>query len=173
VTQDAGIASGWRSVAISELPRVFRWYFPPVKRHRFVADAYGASGAWWLRDRVVGQCEVQLSCSVQTATAAGGGVRLTVKGPQGSSESATDHVSAGTGFAVDIDKLGHLDASLRSSIQREGPGIPALDSRFETSVPGLFMVGVVRAPVFGPIMRFMYGAKHVGPVLARRLRSAA
>ena len=31
------------------------------------------------------------------------------------------------------------------------------------------MVGLASAPVFGPIMRFMYGAKHVAPVLARRL----
>jgi hypothetical protein len=37
----------------------------------------------------------------------------------------------------------------------------------------LFIVGVASAPVFGPIMRFMYGAKHVAPVIARRLQFAA
>ena len=31
---DAGIAMGWTTFAIAELPRVFRWYFPPEKRHR-------------------------------------------------------------------------------------------------------------------------------------------
>ena len=30
---DAGVASGWKSLAISELPRVFRWYLPPERRH--------------------------------------------------------------------------------------------------------------------------------------------
>ena len=84
----------------------------------------------------------------------------------------TNHIVAGTGFKVDIDRLDYLDAELRRRIARESGGIPALDSRFETSVPGLFIVGVASSPVFGPIMRFMYGAKHVGPVLARRLKSA-
>jgi hypothetical protein len=34
-------------------------------------------------------------------------------------------------------------------------------------------VGVASAPIFGPIMRFMYGAKHVAPVLVNRLRDAS
>jgi thioredoxin reductase len=172
VVPDAGIASGWKSVAISELPRVFRWYFPPAKRHRFVAEAYGASGSWWLRERVVDRIELVFNCTVTEASAENGGVRLSVSRPDGVSEMRTDHVIAGTGFIVDIDKLEYLDAPLRRSISRENAGIPALDSRFETSVPGLFVVGVASAPVFGPIMRFMYGAKHVAPVLTRRLKSA-
>jgi len=172
IAPDAGIASGWKSVAISELPRVFRWYFPPAKRHRFVAGSFGATGSWWLRERVEGRVELLLNCAVQEASADGGGVRLTVARPDGRSEIRTDHVIAGTGFIVDVDKLDYLDAPLRQSIRRERAGIPALDARFETSVPGLFVVGVASAPVFGPIMRFMYGAKHVAPVLTRRLRSA-
>jgi FAD-dependent urate hydroxylase len=78
-----------------------------------------------------------------------------------------------TGFRIDVDQIDYLDPALAKSIAREIDGIPALDSRWETSVPGLFMVGVASAPVFGPIMRFMYGAKHVAPVVARRQSSAA
>jgi hypothetical protein len=66
-----------------------------------------------------------------------------------------------------------LEASLARAINREAAGLPALDPHYETSVPGLFVVGVASAPVFGPIMRFMYGAKHVAPVLTRRLRTTA
>jgi thioredoxin reductase len=91
------------------------------------------------------------------------------RGPQGHREFETDHIIAGTGFKVDIDRLDYLDPSLRQSIVREAGGIPSLNSHFETSVPGLFIVGAASSPVFGPIMRFMYGAKHVGPILARRL----
>jgi hypothetical protein len=58
---------------------------------------------------------------------------------------------------------------LKQSIAREG-GAPVLDSRFETSVPGLFIVGIASAPTFGPVMRFMFGAKHVAPALTQRLR---
>jgi thioredoxin reductase len=172
VAPDAGVASGWKSVAVSELPRVFRWYFPPEKRHRFVAGSYGPSGSWWLRERVEGRIAVQLSSPVQSAEATEGGVRLQVAGG-GAATIDTQHVIAATGFRIDIDRLEYLESSLARSIAREAAGIPALDSRFETSVPGLFIVGVASAPVFGPIMRFMYGAKHVAPVLVNRLRDAA
>lgn len=168
---DAGVASGWKSLAVSELPRVFRWRFPAEKRHRFVAGSYGPSGSWWLRERVEGRIAVQLSSPVQSAEATAGGVRLQVPGSATTIE--TQHVVAATGFRIDIDRLDYLESSLARSIAREAAGIPALDSRFETSVPGLFIVGVASAPVFGPIMRFMYGAKHVAPVLVNRLRDAA
>jgi thioredoxin reductase len=173
IAPDAGVASGWKSFAISELPRVFRWYFPAAKRHRFVAGSYGPSGSWWLRERVEGRCELVPGAIVRAAEPLGGQVRLVVERAAGRSEILTDHVIAGTGFKVDVDRLDYLDAGLRAALVREGPGIAALDAHFETSVPGLFIVGVTSAPVFGPIMRFMYGAKHVAPVLARRLRSAA
>ena len=169
---DAGIASGWKSLAVSELPRVFRWYFPPERRHRFVKGSYGPSGSWWLRERVEGRIAVLLRSRVLSAEAGERGVRLQLQGPAGTDVIDTQHVVAATGFRIDIDRLEYLESSLARSIAREAAGIPALDSRFETSVPGLFIVGVASAPVFGPIMRFMYGAKHVAPVLAHRLRCA-
>ena len=79
---DAGIASGWKSLAVSELPRVFRWCFPPEKRHRFVAGSYGPSGSWWLRERVEGRIAVLLSSRVLSAEAGERGVRLQVQGPE-------------------------------------------------------------------------------------------
>jgi cation diffusion facilitator CzcD-associated flavoprotein CzcO len=170
---DAGIASGWGSVAVSELPRTFRWRFAAAKRHRFVAAAYGPSGSWWLRDRVDGKVEICLSSQVEEAKVEAGKVRLAIRSPDGVGHLVTDHVVAATGYKVDVDRLEYLDPGLRSGILREVGGIPALSSRYETSVPGLFIVGIASAPVFGPIMRFMYGAKHVGPVLSSRLRSAA
>lgn len=171
---DAGVATGWKSVAISELPRVFRWYFAPEPRHRFVAGSYGPSGSWWLRERVVNRVEVLLDSRVRSATTGAGSdtsVLLRVQGLSGECEIRADQVVAATGFRVNLDRLEYLEPSLAQSIVREGDGIPALSSGFETSVPGLFIVGIASAPVFGPIMRFMYGAKHVAPVLARRLNT--
>jgi FAD-dependent urate hydroxylase len=170
---DAGVASGWKSFAISELPRVFRWRFSPERRHRFVTGSYGPSGSWWLRERITSRVDVQLNTHVLSATAespATRGVVLRVAGSNGESEMRTDHLIAATGFKVDIEQLDYLDRSLVGSIVREAQGIPSLSSSFETSVPGLFVVGLASAPVFGPIMRFMYGAKHVAPILAARLR---
>jgi thioredoxin reductase len=169
---DAGVATGWKSWAISEMPRTFRWYFPPERRHWFVARSYGPSGSWWLRRRVEGNVEVSLGTKVHSVGAQNGRAQLQVEGPAGRGEVTADHVIAATGYKVDIARLAYLEASLLDSIEREAGGIPRLDSSFETSVPGLFMVGITSAPVFGPIMRFMYGAKHAAPVVARRLKAA-
>lgn len=169
IAPDAGVASGWKSVAISEMPRTFRWLFEPAKRHRFVAGSYGASGSWWLRSRVDGRIEISLGTHLESAAVEDGHVRMRVAAPDGTREVTTDHVIAATGYRVDIGRLGYLDPALLSEIRREAGGIPALSSSFETSLPGLFVVGITSSPVFGPIMRFMYGAKHAAPILARRL----
>jgi FAD-dependent urate hydroxylase len=169
---DAGVASGWRSVAISELPQVFRWYFPAERRHWFVARSYGPGGSWWLRERIEGQMPIELGTRVLAAEAHGAGVRLHLQMPAGSRQLDTEHLIAGTGFKVDIDRLDYLEPELALAIAREAQGIPALDGHFETSIPGLFIVGIASAPVFGPIMRFMYGAKHVAPAVTARLRKS-
>ncbi|MGA7538996.1 MAG: NAD(P)-binding domain-containing protein [Steroidobacteraceae bacterium] len=168
-TPDAGIASGWRSLAISELPGIFRRVFQPAKRHRFVAGAYGASGAWWLRERVEGRIEVWLGSRLEAVSIDDGKVLIRVAGAEGTDEIATDHLISATGFRVDINRLGYLDPELLASLRTEAHGIPALSGGFESSVPNLFVVGAASSPVFGPIMRFMYGAKHAAPQLASRL----
>jgi thioredoxin reductase len=166
---EAGLGSGWRTLAISELPRVFRYVFPAEKRHRFVASSWGPSGAYWLRERVEGDVEVLLSHQLRAASLHGARVRLNVEGPDGSRELLTDHVVAATGFKVDVDRMGILSPGLKAGLRREASA-PALDSGFETSSPGLFMVGIASAPTFGPVMRFMFGAKHAAPIVTQRLK---
>lgn len=166
---DAGVALGWKSVAISELPRTFRFMFAPERRHRFVAGSYGPSGSAWLQERVIGRVGVLLGTRVVSAADGGGGVRLRVEGSADGAELRVDHVVAATGYRIDLDRLDYLEPALAQSIARETAGIPLLDSRYGASVPGLFIMGIASAPVFGPIMRFMYGAKHAAPVLAGRL----
>jgi FAD-dependent urate hydroxylase len=167
---EAGLCAGWGCLAVSELPRVFRWLFPADKRRRYVATSFGPAGAWWLRERVEGKIDVLFRHQIQSAQDAGGRLRLVVKGPEGLKEVLTDHVIAATGFKIDLDRLDYLDPALKKNIAREDYA-PALDASFETSVPGLFLVGAVSAPAFGPVMRFMFGAKHAAPILARRLKS--
>lgn len=166
---ESGLGFGWESIAVSEMPQWFRRLLPMDLRHRYVAKTWGPSGAYWLKQRVEGRVEILLNCKVRQAKAEQGRVCLEVLGPDGAKTVRTDHVIAATGYKVDLDRLGYLDPDLKQSIAREG-GAPVLDSRFETSVPGLFIVGIASAPTFGPVMRFMFGAKHVAPVLTRRLR---
>src|SRR5574337_681247 len=67
------------------------------------------------------------------------------------------------------ERVDCLEPTLRAQIAREGP-YPRLNANFETSVKGLFMVGLAAGPVFGPVQRFMFGAKHAAPAVARALR---
>ena len=165
---EAAVARGWQSLAIAELPRVFR-LFSPQKRHPYVADTYGPGGSWWLRERVEGRIQVYLRSTISAAAAINGKVQLGVTSANETSDVLTDHVIAATGFKVDIDRLNYLDAQLKRDIVREDAGIPALSSTFETCVPGLYFVGITSAPIFGPIMRFMYGAKHAAPLVSKGL----
>ncbi len=165
---DAGLGSGWRSWAVSELPFLYRRLFNAEKRHRFFLNSWGPSGAWWLRERFEGKIEALLGHQLETAREFEGRVRITVKGPQGVREIVTDQLVAATGFLVALDRIDCLDDTLKKIIAREGP-YPALNAHFETSVPDLFIVGLASAPVFGPVLRFMFGAKHAAPAVTRRL----
>lgn len=166
---EAGLGSGWRSWALSELPFLYRRVFAADKRHRFFLNSWGPSGAWWLRERFEGKIEALLSHDLQSAQESEGRVRIIVKGPEGVREIVTDHLVAATGFVVALDRIDCLDDALKKAIAREGP-YPALNAHFETSLPGLFIVGLASAPVFGPVLRFMFGAKHAAPAVTRRLQ---
>jgi len=146
--------------------------FPAEKRHRYVATSFGPAGAWWLRERVAEKIDVRLDSEVRSARANGDQVVLDIVQNGVASTQRSDRLIAATGFRVDLARLEYLDASLSAAIALEGRA-PRLDASFESSVPGLFVVGAASAPTFGPVMRFMFGAKHVAPALVRRLRNLA
>ena len=83
----------------------------------------------------------------------------------------TEHIIAATGYKVDLRRLAFLDETLRSEIKTFN-GSPQLDATFESSAPGLYFVGIASAQSFGPLMRFVYGAKHAATILARHVRAA-
>jgi cation diffusion facilitator CzcD-associated flavoprotein CzcO len=164
---ESGLAPGWRSLFYSEMPRVFR-HFPVSRRHNIVATKWGPAGTAWLVDRLVNKAELLTGRTIESAEACEGGVKLIVAGPQGTETINTDCVIAGTGFKPDIDKLAFLSEKLRSGIVREERA-PKLSASFETSIPNLFVVGILSAPTFGPVMRFMFGAKHPAAIVSRSI----
>ncbi|OBG42604.1 hypothetical protein A5672_11420 [Mycobacterium alsense] len=166
---DAGIGPGWRAWAVSELPFLYRRVFRPAKRHSFFLTSWGPAGAFWLRERVEDKIDLLLEHHIVSAQAVDEQVRLELTGPSGPTEILTDHIVAATGYDVGLDRIECLDPALRAQLTREGPHA-SLNSHFETSVKGLFIVGLPAAPVFGPVQRFMFGAKHAAPAVTRGLR---
>ena len=79
-----------------------------------------------------------------------------------------DHLVLGTGYKVDIDRLPMISPSLRAAIKDE-KGMPLLGRSFESTVPGLYFVGVTSLPMFGPMYRFVLGCRAMAPRVARAI----
>ncbi|HCU92919.1 MAG TPA: dimethylaniline monooxygenase, partial [Actinobacteria bacterium] len=77
-------------------------------------------------------------------------------------------VIAATGYRAELRRLGFLDERLRSRLDTVG-GTPAVHADYQTSVPGLYVIGPAVAPSFGPVMRFVYGSAHAARTVTRSL----
>jgi FAD-dependent urate hydroxylase len=168
---ESGLGPGWRSLFYSEWPRVF-FVLPQARRRQIVATSHVPAGAWWLKGRVADKMPLLTSHEVVAAQVRNGGLNLTVRYDRDTMHIATDHVIAATGYRVDLGRLPFLDPSLRAAIKTAG-GAPVLNPVFESSVPGLHFVGLASALSFGPVMRFVYGARHAAAILTAHMRSAA
>jgi hypothetical protein len=164
---ESGLAPGWRSLFYSEMPGMTR-RLPMSVRHRVVATKWGPAGTAWLYDRLDNKAQILTGRSIDAAEIVGGRVRLRLDGAHGVETIDTDTVVAGTGFRPEVDRLTMLSPKLRAMIAREGVS-PKLDPAFETSVANLHILGILAAPTFGPVMRFMFGAKHAAPMVAKRI----
>ena len=79
-----------------------------------------------------------------------------------------DHVIAATGYRVDMRRMVMFSPELLSRISVVD-NTPVLSSNFESSVPGLYFVGISAANTFGPMLRFAVGAKFAAARLSGHL----
>ncbi|WP_405917080.1 FAD-dependent oxidoreductase [Streptomyces sp. NBC_00728] len=166
----SGLGCGWRNWFYAERPGLFR-RLPEPTRARIAATALGPAGAWWVRDRVEPVVEVMLGHEVTSAYASGIDVRLETVDRDGTPMCLeTDHVIAATGFRARRERLGLLDDDLRARLAAGPDGPPEIGRDFESSVPGLFMAGLITASAFGPAMRFVQGAGFTADTLVRGVR---
>jgi cation diffusion facilitator CzcD-associated flavoprotein CzcO len=164
----SGLGTGWRSRLASDIPQVF-YALPESLRHRAVARHLGPAPCWFTKDAVVGKLPVHLGTSLLQTVPNGKSVRLQLRnGGPSPIDVEYDHVIAATGYRVAVSKLTFIDQSLQSKI-RQAAETPLLDRQFESSVPGLFFVGITAANNFGPLLRFAFGAKFAAKRLAKRL----
>ena len=139
---------------------------------RIVAKANGPAGAWWLKNRMIGKVPMLTSQEIVSAAEHHGRLLVSVRFGGETAQFSTDHLIAGTGYKVDVSRLPFIDAALRAGIKTFNTA-PVLSSAFESSVPGLYFVGIASALSFGPVMRFVYGAKYAAAILTDHLRTVA
>jgi hypothetical protein len=142
---------------------------PRERRTRLVKGYLGPASPWWIQERVLGQVPIHAQHELIDAKLAGGRVLLAFQTQGRRAEVEVDFVIAGTGYETDVARLGYLDPALTAGIQCIERS-PSLNIHFESSVPGLYFVGPMSFMCFGPLFRFVAGAKVVAPRLARRLR---
>ena len=176
----SGLGPGWKSRIYTDVPGMFR-YLPVNVRLRIIKNHLGPAPGWPMKARVQGKVPMLLGYSIAQAIASNGGARLSLRSEDGNfQEHETQHVIAATGYKPDLRRLEFLDVAIRNEI-RSLTNSPTLSADFQSSVPGLYFVGIAAANDFGPMMRFAYGsdytarrvAKHLEKSIAREMKKPA
>lgn len=168
----SGLGIGWRSRLCTDAPLLFhalpeRFRLLVVKRH------LGPAPGWFMRERVVGRFPLHLGASIRGVESGDGKVRLRIdRRGEASAMLEFEHVIAATGYRAEIRRLPFLDRALLEGT-RTVEGTPVLNRNFESSVPGLYYVGLASANSFGPLVRFAFGARFTAQRLTRHLQAVS
>jgi thioredoxin reductase len=163
-----GLGPGWRSSFYANAPAVFH-RLPENLRLDIVKRTLGPSGGWFIREKVIGKVPLSLGCTIESAEVQGNRVELRLRGEDGTRKQiAADHVIAATGYKVRIDSLKFLSSDIRSKVAAVEQ-TPVLSSEFQSSVPGLYFIGVAAANSFGPVMRFAFGAEFAAETVSHAI----
>src|SRR5206468_4045860 len=116
-------------------------------------------GSHWLRPRLK-DVAVKTNVIIDSVQIVDGRLKLTLN----RNETVwCDHVLLATGYQIDGSRYPILDPSLRKAIRLTEDGYPILTTGLETSVPGLYMAGVIAEKTLGPTLRFVTGTCNAGP----------
>jgi thioredoxin reductase len=168
----SGLGPGWKSYFFANFPNLFR-YWPASLRILAVRRVLGPSGGAFIKDKVMGKVPTLIGYTPAGARIENGKVHLAVKNENGETrELIADHVVSATGYRVNLERLKFLTPETRSRVKTVA-GYPVLSSSFESTVPGLYFVGLAAANSFGPVMRFAFGAAFTARRVARAVAKSA
>ena len=140
----SGLGPGWRSRLCTDAPLLF-YNLPSKLRLEIVRRHLGPAPAWWTREKVANKISMHLGMEISGGSVVSGRVNLNLVDHDGAAVSlSADHVIAATGYRVDIRKLPFFAPAVEERI-RKIQGSPALSANFESSLPGLYFVGVASA----------------------------
>ncbi len=167
----AGMGNGWSNFLQEKFPYALH-SMPRARKDLLFDTAHGPAGAYWLKDRILGQVIVKELVEVEKVEAVNNKARLTLSNGE---ILDFDHVILGTGYRMDVKGLPMLDQDLKDSLQSHR-GAPVLNSWFESNVPGLYFAGYTSGRSLGPFYRFVVGseaaARRIASALARQLAGA-
>ncbi len=161
----AGISPGWFNWGLEHFPYVFQ-QLPRSAKDSLLhgKGSYGPAGAAWLKPRLLGKVVLHEPQHVQSVREADDGAILEFADQ---THLHVDHIIVGTGYRVNINRLPMLDPALLKHIQTYQQA-PILNQHFESSVPGLYFLGLSSVLSCGPLYRFVIGTD----AAARRITEA-
>jgi cation diffusion facilitator CzcD-associated flavoprotein CzcO len=140
--------------------------FPEAARAKLNKRSLSAGASGWLKPDFDG-IKVNAGSRIISASAKGNAIELRFE-----KDAATfDHVLLGTGYRIDIARLGLFAPDMLAAIARR-EGLPVLSAGFESSIPGLHFVGASAVGSFGPLMRFTAGTPFAARTVARFVQKA-
>lgn len=172
VSPATGIGFGWKIWMCANLPLLFR-LMPERFRLEKVKSILGPAPGWFIRERVEGKVHFHLGTTLEKAEHENGRVHLELLESSGAKKTVeADHVIAATGYSYDVARIAFLNSDIVARLVRTGDA-PKLSANFESSVKGLYFVGVTAANTFGPLLRFAVGAGFAAPHIAKHLTRTA
>jgi hypothetical protein len=161
----APFGQGWKSLLVARLPQIF-YRLPRPLRARAIRSHMHPAAGWFMRDKVMGLVPEILGQPITHAWEDGGKAHIALGNGR---EVVCDHVFAGTGYRMDLNRLGFLSARVRQAIARTGCTLN-VSAGFETDLEGLYALGPLAMENFGPLLRFVCGTSFAAPRLARVLK---
>jgi thioredoxin reductase len=167
----SGLGGGRKAWLLTHFPAVTH-HMPATVKARFLKDYLPAEGAWWLRERVENAVPLHFATSVMGAREIDGRVVLRLQSSNGKKEQTmiVDHVIAGSGYEINVQRLAFFDAELRGVFDSQQHFLK-LNSTFEASIPGLYFIGPLSQFSFGPLFRFVVGAEYTARKVSAHLAS--
>ena len=141
-------------------PDLFKRQAPGVQEE-LIRACTRPIGAYWLAPRLQ---DVQIKTTVSVTNTEVSGATLKLALTDGTNEEV-DMVLLATGYKIAIARYKILDSSIRQRMEQTADGYPALSMNLETSIPGLYLAGVVAEKALGPTLRFVTGTSNAGPRL--------
>lgn len=153
---DAKLSPGWFNWWLENFPYTFhslpRYFQDELFRGK---GGYRPANNGRLRDQM-GE-KVSYHENVEVCEAHLTGDQITLHLSNGKVQTY-DHVLLGTGYQTDLGQLSLLSPELLNQIQTYQHA-PLLSGSFESSVSGLYFVGLASVRSFGPLYRFVIGAE--------------
>jgi thioredoxin reductase len=163
------VGNGWTMAVCAHAPGFIR-YVPKDMRLRLAyCRALGPLGGAFVRDRVIGKVPLYLGREIDRVKTGHAGVDLHLSGCDARPDVLTvDHIVFATGYRPDIGGLDFLGAKMAAEMRLIG-NAPVLSHHYESSIRGVHFIGPIAASSFGPVSRFVHGARHPARKLARYL----